>query len=216
VGLVGQRRALWALPPAPTLGHAEDYHRGQLVMVLTGQAFQKHLDIYRRSFGGKLVPYIPGSGDCAGTGIRPVAFSSQITQSFPSGRQNQNRRKKMTHNNFEWKNSKQLSIIQFLLATCLPSGIAYVGFRVVLPNLVKSGTPILVGWPAIASIMLFVFVLLAIFLLRSEAKQLGISLWERMCFKRLSGKEWGIAIGLFVIVKTRSDTHGFKLLQRMS
>jgi hypothetical protein len=47
--------------------------------------------------------------------------------------------------------------------------------------------------------MLFVFVLLAIFLLRSEAKQLRISLWERMCFKRLSGKEWGIAIGLLVL-----------------
>jgi membrane protease YdiL (CAAX protease family) len=105
----------------------------------------------------------------------------------------------MTHNNFEWKNSKQLSVIQFLLATFLPSGFAYIGFRVVLPNMVKNGTPILVGWPAIASIMLFLFVLLAFFLLRSEANQLGISLRERMCFKRLSGKEWGIAIGLLAL-----------------
>jgi membrane protease YdiL (CAAX protease family) len=105
----------------------------------------------------------------------------------------------MSATSFEWKNTKQLSVVQFLLATFLPSGIAYVGFRVVLPILVKNGTPILVGWPAIASIMLFVFVLLAIFLLRSEAKQLRISLWERMCFKRLSGKEWGIAIGLLVL-----------------
>jgi membrane protease YdiL (CAAX protease family) len=82
----------------------------------------------------------------------------------------------MTHNNFEWKNSKQLSVIQFLLATFLPSGFAYIGFRVVLPNMVKNGTPILV-----------------------EANQLGISLRERMCFKRLSGKEWGIAIGLLAL-----------------
>jgi len=105
----------------------------------------------------------------------------------------------MLHNKFEWGKSKQLSVIQFLLATFLPSGIAYVGFRVVLPRLVKSGTPTLIGWPAIASLMLFVFVLLAIYLLRSEAKQLGISLKERMCFKRLSLKDWGIAIGLLVI-----------------
>jgi len=105
----------------------------------------------------------------------------------------------MTHNKFEWKNTKQLSVGQFLLATFLPSGFAYVGFRVVLPNLVKDGTPVLVGWPAVASIMLFVFVLVAVFLLRSEAKQLGISLWERMCLKKLSWKEWGIAIGLLVL-----------------
>ena len=105
----------------------------------------------------------------------------------------------MTDNKFEWKKSKQLSVIQFLLATFLPSGFAYIGFRVVLPRLVNSGTPILIGWPVIASLMLFVFVLLAIFLLRSEAKQMGISLWERMCFKRLSKKEWGISIGLLVL-----------------
>jgi membrane protease YdiL (CAAX protease family) len=101
--------------------------------------------------------------------------------------------------NIHWEKSKQLSVVQFLLATFLPSGFAYVGFRVVLPNLVKNGTPVLVGWPAIASIMLFLFVLLAFFLLRSEAKQLGISIRERMCFKKLSGKEWGIAIGLLVL-----------------
>jgi len=105
----------------------------------------------------------------------------------------------MKYNSFEWKNSKQLSVVQFLLATFLPSGFAYIGFRVVLPNLVKNGTPILVGWPAIASLMLFVFVLVAFYLLRSEAKQLGISFRERMCFKRLSGKEWGLAIGLLVL-----------------
>ena len=105
----------------------------------------------------------------------------------------------MSTNRFEWDKSKQLSVVQILLATFLPSGFAYIGFRVVLPKLVKNGTPILVGWPAIASIMLFIFVLLAIYLMRSEANQLGISLWERMCFKRLSWKEWAIAIGLLVL-----------------
>lgn len=106
----------------------------------------------------------------------------------------------MTSNKFEWEKSKQLSVAQFLLATFLPSGFAYVGFRIVLPKLVENGTPSLIGWPVIASLMLFMFVLVTIFLLRSEAKQLGISLWERMCFKRLSGKEWIISIGLLVLV----------------
>ncbi len=105
----------------------------------------------------------------------------------------------MLHNKLEWGKSKQLSVVQFLLATFLPSGFAYVGFRVVLPKLVENGTPILVGWFAVASIILLIFVLLAIYMIRSEAKQLGITLWERMCFKRLSWKEWGIAIGLLVI-----------------
>lgn len=105
----------------------------------------------------------------------------------------------MIHNKFEWGKSKQLSVVQFLLATFLPSGFAYIGFRVVLPKLVENGTPVLVGWPVIASIMLLVIVLLAIYLMRSEAQQLGISLWERMCFIRLSWKKWGIAIGLLVL-----------------
>ena len=100
---------------------------------------------------------------------------------------------------FKWEKSKQLSVIQLLLATFLPSGFAYVGFRVVLPALVKNGTPVLVGWPAVASIMLFVFVLLAFLLMRTEAQQLGLSLGKRMCFKRLSWKEWGIAIGILVV-----------------
>jgi len=108
-------------------------------------------------------------------------------------------RNKMTNNIFEWKESKQLSVVQLLLATFIPSGFAYVGFRVVLPKLVNNGTPSLIGWTAIASIMLLVFVLVAIFLLRSEAKQLGISIKERMCFKPLSRKEWGISIGLLVL-----------------
>lgn len=105
----------------------------------------------------------------------------------------------MTDNAFDWGKSKQLSVLQFLLATFLPSGFAYVGFRVVLPALVKNGTPVLIGWPSIASVMLFIFVLLATFLLRAEAKQLGISLWARMCFKRLSLKEWGIYIGILLL-----------------
>jgi membrane protease YdiL (CAAX protease family) len=42
-------------------------------------------------------------------------------------------------------------------------------------------------------------VLVAIYLLRSEAQQLGISIWERMCFIRLSWKKWGIAIGLLAL-----------------
>jgi membrane protease YdiL (CAAX protease family) len=105
----------------------------------------------------------------------------------------------MTTNAFDWEKSGQLSVIQLLLATFIPSAIAFTGFRVVLPALVKNGTPVLIGWPSVASVMLFGFVLVAIFLLRAEAKQLGISLWARMCFKKLSLKEWGLYIVLVLL-----------------
>ena len=105
----------------------------------------------------------------------------------------------MSANAFDWGKSKQLSVVQLLLATFLPSAFAYIGFRIVLPALVKNGTPILIGWPSIASVMLFIFVLLAVYLLRVEAKQLGISLWARMCLKRLTPKEWGIYIALLIL-----------------
>lgn len=105
----------------------------------------------------------------------------------------------MSANAFDWEESKQLSVVQLLLATFLPSAFAYIGFRIVLPALVKNGTPVLIGWPSIASVMLLILVLLAIFLIRSEAKQLGISIWARMCFKRLSLKEWGLYIVLLIL-----------------
>lgn len=90
-------------------------------------------------------------------------------------------------------------MIQLLLAIFMPSGFAFVGFHFVLPRLVANGLPVLIAWPSVASLMLLVLVLLAVFLLRHEAKKLGITIRERMCWKPLSLKQWGIYIGIIII-----------------
>ena len=96
----------------------------------------------------------------------------------------------MTSNSFNWKKTKQLSVIQLLLAFALPSVFAFVGFRLVLPTLVNSGIPVMLAWPSVASVMLLAFVIIAFILLRSEAKQLDIPVTTRMCLKKLSIKQW--------------------------
>jgi membrane protease YdiL (CAAX protease family) len=111
----------------------------------------------------------------------------------------------MISRNFDWNKTKQLSAVQLILAFAIPSAIAYVGFRVVLPMLVENGTPAIIAWPSIASAMLLVLVIMAFVFLRSEARQLNISLASRMCLKRLSVKQWTtylviIAIGLIIAV----------------
>jgi membrane protease YdiL (CAAX protease family) len=105
----------------------------------------------------------------------------------------------MNTDTFDWNKTSQLSIPQLLLAVFLPSGVAFVGFHFVLPSVVANGTPVLIAWPSIASVMLLGFVIVAIYLLNKEAKTLGISLWERMCMRKLSLKEWGIYIGLTLV-----------------
>jgi hypothetical protein len=100
----------------------------------------------------------------------------------------------MNANTFDWNKTSQMSVTQLLLAVFLPSGFAFIGFRVVLPALVANGSPVLIAWPSIASVMLLIFVVIAILLLNREAKTLGISLWARMCMKKLSLKEWGLYI----------------------
>lgn len=102
----------------------------------------------------------------------------------------------MIENVFNWEKAKQFSIAQILLAIFLPSAFAFVGFRVVLPIIHKNGVPAIIAWPAIASVMLLVFVVFAISFLRAEAKKLNISLKARMCFKSLTKKQWLISIGL--------------------
>jgi len=105
----------------------------------------------------------------------------------------------MENNNFDWTKNPQMSVVQFMLAIFIPSGVAFVGFHVVLPQLVANGLPVLIAWPAVASIMLLGLVLAAVLLLRNEAKKLGITFWTRMCMKKLSLKEWGLYIGLTIV-----------------
>ena len=101
---------------------------------------------------------------------------------------------------FEWEKTPQLTVVQFLLATFIPSGVAFIGFHVVVPTLVRNGLPVLVAWSAVACVMLMAFSVVAIVLLRREAKQLGISVWSRMCLTNPRRKLWLLAGGIAVAV----------------
>jgi hypothetical protein len=105
----------------------------------------------------------------------------------------------MGNTSFDWNRTTQLSIFQLLLAIFIPSAVAFIGFHVILPALVTNGMPILIAWPSVASMMLLGLVIVAILLLRQEAKVLGISIRARMCLKPLSLKEWGIYLAIVIV-----------------
>lgn len=100
---------------------------------------------------------------------------------------------------FEWKKTNQLSLIQILLAFFLPSSFAFFGFRVVLPWLVDNGYPKTLMWGVVASIMLFIFVILGVFLINSESKKLNISFFQRLCLKKIPAKQWLICLGIMIL-----------------
>ncbi len=105
----------------------------------------------------------------------------------------------MKNNAFDWNKTNQFSIIQFLFAIFIPSGIAFAGFHWILPALVANGVPVMVAWPSVAAVMLLGFVVIAVFLLQKDARSLGITFWARACFRRLSAKEWAIYLGIAVL-----------------
>jgi hypothetical protein len=103
---------------------------------------------------------------------------------------------------FDWERTPQLSPGRLLIATFLPSAIAFVGFHAVLPAMVSSGVPTLVGWPVVATVMLALFSLFSVFLLRREAAHLGISTSSRMCLCNPTRKAWLISLGAMIAVIT--------------
>ena len=105
----------------------------------------------------------------------------------------------MSDDTFIWQSAKQLSILQIILAFLIPSAVAFTGFRVVLPVLVEGGVPSIIAWPAVASIMLLGFVLVAIIFLNKEAKELNISFKERACLRSLSFKQWSVYVGILFL-----------------
>ena len=105
----------------------------------------------------------------------------------------------MEASTFDWKKTTQLSVVQLLLVIFIPSTVAFIGFHVALPAFVANGLPVLIAWPFVASVMLLGLVIVAVLLLRKEAKTLGISLWARMCIKKLSLREWGLYIGITIV-----------------
>lgn len=105
----------------------------------------------------------------------------------------------MSGSGFDWNTTRPLTPFQILLASLLPGSIGVVGFHIVLPKLVSGGTPALIAWPVVASTMLFLFSFVAIYLLKREAKELSISLRQRMCLQKVSLKKWGV-ITLIVLL----------------
>jgi len=109
------------------------------------------------------------------------------------------RKNHMAAKSFDWSRTSQLSVSQVLLATFVPSAVAFLGFHGVLPRLVAGGVPVLIAWPALASVMLGGFVLLAFILLWRDAARTGVSLGQRMCLRWPSGREWALSLGIFVL-----------------
>ena len=105
----------------------------------------------------------------------------------------------MAEENFDWGRTSQLSIPQILLATFAPSAVAYLGFHGLLPRLVAGQIPILIAWPAVASAMLAGFVLIAFSLVRRDARQVGVTLRQRLCLRWPSRREWILSLGVFVV-----------------
>ena len=105
----------------------------------------------------------------------------------------------MSDDTFIWQSAKQLSVLQIILAFLIPSAVAFTGFRVILPVLVEGGVPSIIAWPAVASIMLLGFVLIAIIFLNKEAKELNISFKERACLRSLSFKQWSVYVGILFL-----------------
>lgn len=105
----------------------------------------------------------------------------------------------MKTNKFDWNKLSQLSVIQFLLATFIPSAFAFMGFHFIAPRLVTNGIPALYAWLIVASTMLLILIIIAIILLLREARKLEVPLSTRVCFRKLSIKELLIYILLFII-----------------
>ncbi len=100
---------------------------------------------------------------------------------------------------FEWHQARQLSVARLLCAVAIPSAIAYGGFHTVLPWLVANGTPAVIAWHLVAIVMLLGLVGVALCLLRQEAQALSISLWNRMCLKPLTRKQWSVYTCVMVL-----------------
>lgn len=99
---------------------------------------------------------------------------------------------------FDWYQTKQLTILQLLAAVFIPSAGGYAFFHFLLPAIVNSGMPVLIAYSIVASTGLSIIVLLAIYLLRKEASELGISFATRACLLAVPGRQWLIFVGLLV------------------
>ena len=78
----------------------------------------------------------------------------------------------------------------------IPSAGGYILFHFLLPVVVNRGIPVLIAYSIVASAGLSIIVLLAIYLLRREARELSISFATRACLLAIPTKQWLILAGL--------------------
>jgi membrane protease YdiL (CAAX protease family) len=104
----------------------------------------------------------------------------------------------MKTTNFDWNATPQFSFGKLLLATFIPSGVAFAGFHLVLPRLVAGGLPVIIAWPILASVMLLGLAIFAFVILKREARSMGIPATERMCMKRLTFRQWLLAVAILL------------------
>lgn len=102
------------------------------------------------------------------------------------------------HADFSWIKLRQLSIVQVLLAFLIPSSIAFAGFRFILPWTVAQGFPKVLMWGVIASLLLLFFAAFGFYLIKREASENGISVWERLLLKKIGAKQWLICLGIMI------------------
>ena len=105
----------------------------------------------------------------------------------------------LVESNFNWSKLKQLNLLQVILSFLLPSGVAFLGFRLILPWTVDNGYPKVLMWGVIASIMLLIFVIIGFILIKKEAKANNISIGDRLLIKNLGIKQWFICLGVMII-----------------
>ncbi len=103
------------------------------------------------------------------------------------------------HKLFRWEAVKPFTLYQTILSFLIPSAIATVLFHVALPKLVSGGLSPIVAWPIVACFGLTAIVGFAFWRLRKEAAELNVNFSERMLFSKLSGKQWGLYIGILII-----------------
>ncbi len=97
---------------------------------------------------------------------------------------------------FRWEGAKQLSVPGMILATLIPSGIAFAGFHGAAPALVAAGMPSLYAWYLVAMVGLAGLVITAAVLLTVEARTLGVPLRQRFCLAPVSGRGWLAAVAV--------------------
>jgi len=100
---------------------------------------------------------------------------------------------------FQWQNVKPLSVFQVILSFLIPSAIATTLFHIVLPKLVSMGWSPIIAWPFVASVGLALLVIFALWVLNHEAKQLNVTLSERMLFVSINWKQWLFYLGVLML-----------------